>query len=62
MEEECKSVLLVDDVNVFLQLECMFLQRKGFKIFTARNGRDWISSCRTSPEWSAASRSRATLT
>ncbi len=40
MAEECKSVLLVDDVDVFLQLECMFLKRKGFKIFTARDGRE----------------------
>jgi uncharacterized protein (TIGR02266 family) len=46
MVEECKSVLLVDDVNVFLQLECMFLQRKGFKIFTARNGREALRIAR----------------
>lgn len=46
MPEESKTVLLVDDVDVFLQLECMFLQRKGFKILTARNGREALQIAR----------------
>ena len=36
-----KKVLLVDDVNLFIELEKTFLQRKqAFEILTARNGED----------------------
>ncbi len=46
MPEEAKRILLVDDVRVFLELECMFLQRKGFKILTAQTGKQALDRAR----------------
>ncbi|OGP83997.1 MAG: hypothetical protein A2Y95_10450 [Deltaproteobacteria bacterium RBG_13_65_10] len=46
MPGDQKSILLVDDVRVFLELECMFLQRKGFNIFTARTGQEAMERVR----------------
>ena len=46
MNDESKRILLVDDVRVFLELECMFLQRKGFQIITAMTGKDAIEKAR----------------
>ena len=46
MIDEPKRILLVDDVRVFLELECMFLQRKGFQILTAMTGEDAIAKAR----------------
>jgi uncharacterized protein (TIGR02266 family) len=46
MLEEAKRILLVDDVRVFLELECMFLQRKGFHILTAQTGEQALALAR----------------
>jgi two-component system, OmpR family, alkaline phosphatase synthesis response regulator PhoP len=41
-----QKVLLVDDVNMFLELEKSFLQRSAVNVLTARNGKEALSACR----------------
>jgi uncharacterized protein (TIGR02266 family) len=41
-----KRILLVDDVNLFLELEKSFLRREEFEIVTARNGREALAVTR----------------
>ncbi|HJV66071.1 MAG TPA: response regulator [Geomonas sp.] len=41
------TILLVDDVSMFLELEKGFLQRSSVKILTARDGQQALELCRT---------------
>jgi two-component system, OmpR family, alkaline phosphatase synthesis response regulator PhoP len=40
-----QKVLLVDDVNMFLELEKSFLQRSAVNVLTAHNGREALALC-----------------
>jgi CheY-like chemotaxis protein/Tfp pilus assembly protein PilZ len=42
-----KAILLVDDVELFLELEKSFLARESFSLHTARNGREALEKARS---------------
>ncbi len=46
MSERPKRLLLVDDAELFLELERTFLQRTGYQIYTARSGQEALRIAR----------------
>ena len=47
MEQRRRRLLLVDDTELFLELERTFLQRSGYEIVTARSGQEALEKARS---------------
>jgi CheY-like chemotaxis protein len=47
MEQRRRRLLLVDDTELFLELERTFLQRSGYEIVTARSGEEALEKARS---------------
>jgi two-component system alkaline phosphatase synthesis response regulator PhoP len=47
VSDDPKRILLVDDSQLFLELEGTFLKRSGYRVFTARSGREALEMART---------------